>query len=60
MKRQKKIVEELKLQNRNKHFRKKPEHNPLLFERACPPHFQLDWNIFYRFGCARWRTTKLI
>jgi hypothetical protein len=38
---------------------KKPEHNPLHFERAYLVHLSLDWSISYRLECTRWRTTKL-
>jgi hypothetical protein len=53
------IVEELKLQNHIEHLRKNPKHNPLHFERTYLVHFPLNYSIFYRFGYARWKTTKL-
>jgi hypothetical protein len=53
------IIEELKLQNHIEHLWKNPKHNPLHFERAYFTHFPLDYNIFYRFGYARWKITKL-
>jgi hypothetical protein len=55
----KKKVEKLKLQNHPEHLWKNPKHNPLHFERAYFIHFPLDYNIFYRFGYAKWNTTKL-
>jgi hypothetical protein len=39
-------------------YEKQPKHNPLHFEMAYLAHFPLDWNVFYRFECAKWRTTK--
>jgi len=39
---------------------KKPKHNPLHFERAYLAHFPLYWSVFYRFGCAKWKITKLL
>jgi hypothetical protein len=54
------IVEELKLQNHTKHFWKNPKHNPLHFERAYLVRFPLNCNVFYIFGYARWRITKLL
>jgi hypothetical protein len=33
--------------------------NPLHFERAYLAHFPLNCSVFYKFGYAKWRTTKL-
>jgi hypothetical protein len=40
-------------------FEKFPKHNTLHFEGAYLAHFPFNCSIFYRFGYARWMTTKL-
>jgi len=38
---------------------KKPKHNPLHFERVYLVNFPLNCSMFYIFGYASWKTTKL-
>jgi hypothetical protein len=60
MKRQKKIVEDLKLQNHIEQLWKKPKHNPLHFERAYLAHLPSDWNIFLQIWMCQAEDYKKI
>jgi hypothetical protein len=35
----------------------KTKAQPLHFEGAYLAHFPLDLNVFYKFGCTKWRNT---
>ncbi len=48
MKRQKKIVEKLNLQNHIEHLLKKSKHNPVHFEKAYLVHLSLNRNVAYK------------